>query len=340
MKNQYSYSIGIDISKDTFTVKFLGISLELKPSVKAQDFKNNKVGFKQFLKKVKNLGIINEKAIIVMEATGVYWERLAYFCYEKGFNVNVANPAQIKHFSRTILRRGKTDAIDAEMIAKYGALMETKLWYPPSNKVIEIKQTIHQRNALVSIVTQENNRLHALNHSAHVSKRVISICKKHIKVLKAQIEELNQLLKEIADKDKDLEAKVKLLKSIPGVSYVTAYTLIGETKGLSTFISSKQLAAYTGISPCPNQSGSVTKRARISKIGNSGLRKTIYMSALVGVKHNPVLKRFYERLRKNGKCGKVALVASARKLLSIIYGVINSGKPFDPEYISVKPCHV
>jgi transposase len=316
MNDPLTHIIGIDVSKDTISVRLMVLVESPQPAGDIQIFPNSKAGYAQL--------------------DG--WEGCALYFHEHGYQVSVVNPAQIKYFARTTLMRGKTDALDADLIARFGVSVKPRVWTPPGESLESLRVFIHQREAYVAMVTEEKNRLHALQHRAHCPAQVIAMTKAHIRFLEKRITELEHAFKDLLKKTPAWQRSIDLLTSIPGVGLITAGILLTETLAFSTLVNARQLAAYAGLAPAPFLSGtSVHRLTRISKIGNARIRQAVYMASLSGVRANPVLKTFYQRLRGNGKPAKVALVAVARKLLTIAFALVKSQQPFDPDHVSTKP---
>jgi transposase len=338
MNDPLTHIIGIDVSKDTISVRLMVLGESPQPAGDIQIFPNSKAGYAQLDGWLLRRGMVAETGQVVMEATGVYWEGCALYFHEHGYQVSVVNPAQIKYFARTTLMRGKTDALDADLIARFGVSVKPRVWTPPGESLESLRVFIHQREAYVAMVTEEKNRLHALQHRAHCPAQVIAMTKAHIRFLEKRITELEHAFKDLLKKTPAWQRSIDLLTSIPGVGLITAGILLTETLAFSTLVNARQLAAYAGLAPAPFLSGtSVHRLTRISKIGNARIRQSVYMASLSGVRANPVLKTFYQRLRGNGKPAKVALVAVARKLLTIAFALVKSQQPFDPDHVSTKP---
>ena len=340
MKNQYDYVIGVDISKDSFHARILSTKSDsIIPVDKVSKFDNSIKGFTNFFNWLSKFNICFQSSLIVMEATGVYWEKLAFYCVQKeNINVSVVNPKQIKHFALTNLRRSKTDPLDADLIAHFGVVMKLNIWNPPHPLLEELKQISRERDSLIKMLTEEQNRLHATKSSANSSSVVLQSHRAVINYLEKQIKKLEKAIENKLDNNSGLREKKELLKTIPGIGDISATVLLTETNEFSTFTDPKQLAAYAGISPCQHEFGSsIHKKIKISKVGNSKIRSTLYLSSLSCIRSDSPFKKFYERLREKGKPAKVALIAVARKLLHIIFAIIKSGKAFDPYYISKKP---
>jgi len=339
MNTAITHIVGVDIAKDTFVVRLLALGEPGPiPVGEIQTVPNSSDGYRQFTQWLGEQGVAAASTQVVMEATGVYWEALALYCHAQGCAVSSMNPAQIKYFARTTLMRGKTDAQDADLIARFGAVMKPRVWDPPGVAFDDLQVLMRQREAYVTMATEEKNRLHALSHRAHCPREAIRMTKAHIRFLEKRIEELEQAFKDRLDQTPMWKQSVTLLTSIPGVGLMTAGVLLTETLAFSTLVDARQLVAYAGLAPAPYVSGTSVRRASsISKIGNARLRRAVYMASLSGIRFNPTLKTFYERLRAKGKPAKVALVAVAKKLLTICFAIVQSSRPFNPNHVSMRP---
>lgn len=323
MNSAINHTIGIDIAKDTFSVRLLSVDKSPRPIGEIKTFPNSSEGYGEMKRWVVEQGAEPGSTQVIMEATGVYWEACGLYCHQEHFVVSIVNPAQIKFFARTTLRRGKSDPLDADLIARFGAVMKPKAWTPPGIAFDELQLLSRQRDAYVRMLTEEKNRLHALSHRTHCPKEVVRMTKAHIRFLEKQIDELGEAFKDHLDRTPAWKQTIEALTTITGIGMMTASVLLTETLAFSTFVDGRQLTAYAGLAPAPFTSGSsVYHKPRISKIGNPRLRRAVYMASISGIRFNPVLRTFYERLRANGKPAKVALVAVARKLLTIAFAVV------------------
>jgi transposase len=176
---------------------------------------------------------------------------------------------------------------------------------------------------------QESNRL----TSGVSAPPVVQALQQHIAFLDGQIADLESQIHDHLDHYPHLKQQRDLLDTIPGLGDASIATLLGEVPHILAFDSAAQLAAYAGVTPRQFRSGtSVHRRAHISKCGNARLRTALYFPAMVALRHNPVVRAFGERLRANGLPPKAVVVAAMRKLLHLVYGVLKSGRPFDPNY--------
>lgn len=327
--------LGIDIGKTEVYVQLLERCPSGTPKVvaKPKRFDYDENGLSNLATWLSSMPMVCGDVHAVMEATGVYWERCAFFLHRMGCVVSVVNPAQIKYFAQSSLRRGKTDRMDADIIARYGATMNLKPWEPPAAELEGLKLLVHERDGLVNELTQAKNRLHALNTREQSDTLVQTLIDDRISFLKGQIEALDQAMRQRVANNAVLQQQVTLLQSVPGFGFLVSLNILVETAAFSTIETSRQLAAYAGVSPAPHQSGALNRRGRISKIGNPRLRRIIYLAAVAATRTKTKEKAFYQRLREQGKPGKVAVTALARKLLCVAFAVVKSGRSYDPQFV-------
>jgi transposase len=308
--------LGIDISKAKFDAALL-----LDGKVKTKKFNNTSNGFAELKQWLASKSV--STADVCMEATGGYEASLAEYLYDNEFKVSVVNPARIKGFAMSRLSRVKTDKADCKLIAYFCEAMKPDLWQPIAKHTQELQQWIRRLDTLIANKTQESNRIKG------AAPKIISHIQRHIDFLNTEIKEVEQLIAEHIKQHKDLEDKNKLLASIPGIGDKTIAIILAFLSA-ENFNSVKQVVAFVGLNPKPRQSGSSVRGiSRISKIGDSDLRKSFYMPAVVSIKFNPIIKAFYQRLINAGKPKMVAIIAAMRKLLHIVYGVLKTQTLFN-----------
>ncbi|MGZ6230381.1 MAG: IS110 family RNA-guided transposase [Syntrophales bacterium] len=312
--------LGIDIAKQRIEVALL-----VDGKVKNKSFKNTTEGFEALGLWLKKLGISQVQACL--EATGNYGEDLAICLHEAGHSVSIVNPARIKGFAQSELIRTKTDKIDAGIIARFCLAMKPETWTPPSPEVRFLRALVRRADSLIDMLTQEKNRL----GTAHES--VIPLIKDHLGYLNKEIKKVRNQIANLIDQNPNLKQKKELLGSIPGVGKATIAVILSELDNLEKFNHVRELVAFIGLAPKETQSGSSIKgKPRLCKVGHVRLRKALYMPALVSIQCNPVMMAFYNRLKGKGKNGKVIVCAIMRKLVHIIFGILKSGRKFDPNY--------
>lgn len=316
--------LGIDISKTKFHAAVQpATKANNKPKVKV--FANNLEGFEQLQQWLNQQGAGNVHACL--EATSTYGEGVAEFLVEQGHTVSIVNPARVKGFAQSELMRSKTDKADAQLILRFCIALRPSAWQPPAPEVKHLQALLRRLEALQQMVVQEQNRL----ETSSVPLR--SSIQSHIDYLKQDMDRLRHQIDDHFDQHPGLKAQRELLVSIPGIGNHTAANLLAEIVDWTQFDSSRQLAAYAGVTPRERTSGtSVRGKPRVSRIGNARLRKALFLPAMVARRCNPVITPFCERLLARGKAKRQVIGAAMRKLLHLAYGVLKSGRPFDPNF--------
>ena len=264
---------------------------------------------------------------VVCEATGSYHQRLVKHLQACSVRVSVVNPAQARDYAKSQRRRNKTDGVDALLLAQYGRERGPEQAPAP----VGVQQSLaRELEALSQDLTRLKNRLEAA--AAGVTyPQVITSLRRRIEALEKEKQALEDELK--GDLEQDRRQELRLLESIPGIGTRTACLLLAELGDPLRFATARSLVAYAGLTPERCESGSsLHKQSHISRLGSAHVRRLLYMPALSGLRYNPLLKAFFERLVARGKARKAALVACMAKLLRIAYGVLRSGQPFDPAY--------
>jgi len=318
---------GIDISKLTFNASILNDNKYLD-----HKFKNNDQGFKAFIKWVEKFKL---NSIFCMESTGIYSLSLAKFLDQQQKTTLLVNPIKTHAFCRMEMSRNKTDKADAQNIAKFCQyLFDTEqiskyIFKPRSEAFEELRYLIVRLEQINQLKAQEKNHLEASK-----SKKTIHSIKSFLRHIEKQIIALEKDIKDLVTSNSDIKKQVALLNSIPAIGDKTAWRILAYLGDVSLFSSSKQVTSYAGLNPRVEQSGSSINKSRLSKMGNKRLRKSMYMHALVAIRHHPKMVDMYNKLQERGKPKKVAIAAVMRKLLVIAYGVLKSGKNYDLNYIS------
>jgi transposase len=319
--------LGIDVAQATLEVALLH-----NRQTHQGRFDNSEAGLAQLARWLQKRRVRDLHACL--EATGRYGDAVALFLHEQGHRVSVVNPAQIHAFARTTLRRNKTDQSDAVLIAQFCQMHQPNTWTPPAPEVRALQALVRRLEALGQMRQQEHNRLQA----GLTSEVVRSTLEAHLTYLDQQIAELEQRIHDHIDEHPDLKRQADLLRSIPGIGSKTAATILGEIGDIQHFTGAPQLAAYAGLTPRQHQSGSSIHRpARLCKTGNAALRTALYFPALSALRFNPIIRTLRERLAHNGKRPMQIVGAAMRKLLHLVFGVLKSGRPFDPTYGQTAP---
>ena len=316
--------IGIDISKDFFDV--------VDMSNQHFQFQNSSKGFKAFSK------LLSADSVCVMEATGYYHLRLAYFLLENEFKVSIVNPLSVKRFIQMKLSKIKTDKSDAKMIRLYGQNNELKLWKGNSENQVELLQIARLLDSYTKQTTALKNKIHGEKTLGKPSTIVFHSLKRSLKFIQKEKELLEARMETLVKEDH--AAMLTNLESIPGMGRKTASLLIVYTDAFSRFDSAAALCSYCGITPIIRKSGtSVNGRPRISKMGNQKLRNLLFLCSFTASMHNKACKDIYQRITNKGKSKKLALIAVSNKLLKQAFAIAKSGIPYDQSYKSVLISH-
>lgn len=310
---------GIDISKDVFDV--------MDSNSNYFQFENSYKGFKKFL------NLLGKGSHCVMEATGYYHYKLAYYLIENNIRVSVENPLSVKRFIQMKLSKIKTDKSDAKMICLYGQSVDLKLWKGQTKSQIECLQITRLLSLYFKQTTALKNKIHGEDVLGNPSCLVDRSLKRSLKFKQKEIKHLEDKLTEIIKQD--YQELLTRLQSIPGLGRKTSIMLIVLTDGFERFTSASELCSYSGLTPIIRQSGtSVRGRARISKMGNKKLRNLLFMCSFTACKSNKACKALYDRIVAKGKSKKLALIAVCNKLLKQAFAVAKSGLIYDENYRS------
>jgi transposase len=292
----------------------------------ARNFDNRPDGWKLLLSWLKAMG--SKQAHVCMESTGRHSLGVALALHDAGHVVSVVNPAQIRDFARTKLGRNKTDKVDASLIREYAELFNPVPWTPPSPAMRRLCELQTVRAGIVSNRAEWKNRIGSgLGDSAATALAAATI--EHFTV---QLEAIDRAIGETIDQDPDLHGRRELLLSVIGVGETLAALLLTELPEPGVLRRSGELVAYAGLNPSHHRSGSsIDRPTRISKIGNATLRSSLYMPALSAMRFNPAIAALVARLKSAGRLKpRQIVVAAMRKLLVICFGVLKTGKRFDP----------
>lgn len=312
--------LGIDVSKAKLHVALL---VNPQRRAKRKGVANTLAGYEELSQWLKHQGVAGVHGCL--EATNTYGTGVATYLYEQGHPVSIINPLRISGFAQSELQRTKTDGADADLIAQFGWQKRPEAWTPPPAELEHLQALSRRLEDLQQMITQEQNRLDTVHPALQVE------VKTHIQFLKAQVAALKKSIQAHLDAHPRLANEVKQLDTIVGIGPISAACIRAEIGSLDRFDSARQLAAYSGLTPQEHQSGtSVNGKARLSKVGNAHLRHHLYFPALVAMRRSPAIAQWRKTLLAKGKTKMQVVGAGMHKLLRICFGVLKSGKPFDP----------
>jgi transposase len=326
------------MSKSTFYVGIDVGQTELWAAVEGQkprSFSNTPTEVKKLWNWAKKLSG-DAVAHFCMEATGVYGYSLAAVLHsynDPDTQVSIVNPAQIAAFAKAQLRRAKTDKVDAQVILNFAQSQKPAAFIPDPKEFRQLYHLVAQTDTIRGQLQEWNNRAHTHQYTHDLPKMVNRSSSNVQKTLLKELDKLEKAIKKLCAENPDLDNMVKLLCSIPGFGHLSAVRLIAYGKKRLTELSQKELTAHAGLAPSPKQSGtSLNAKAHLSKQGNTKMRNSLYMPALVAARHNPIIKELYDRLLGKGKPSKVALTACMKKMLLIARAILISEIPFNPAF--------
>lgn len=313
---QYMYT-GIDVSAKKLVVASENSEFEVDNTPKAHQ---------QLIKRLKRCG---RPVRVCTESTGFYGLDLAVaLCRADGIEVMVLNPKVARRFAEALLKRSKTDPVDARVLREYAKRMEFVPWNPPAKELLQLRVLGRRIMALTQMRTQEKNRLHAAEscEEMKIIRRDIEV---NIRHFDRRLEQLQKQASQLIDRHPKLQVPVARIISVKGIGLLSAIQIYGELCVLPPDLTARQWVAHAGLDPRHFESGTFQGKTRISKVGNKYLRAALYMPAHNAIQHEPHVAAFSDRLVDRGKTKMQAKIAVMRKLLHAIHGMLQSGTSFD-----------
>jgi len=301
--------VGIDVAKDKLDMAVLGQKA-------TSEVFNTKRGITALVKKMCQL---NPK-LIVVEATGGYEEALVLALYEAGMPVALVSPQRVRQYAKARGLLAKTDKLDAQNLAEYGKHIQPRLFVAKSEEGRRLSAIIGRRRQLADMQKAEKNRLRTAYLEMKSSIQTVIDC------LEAEIERLDEEIRNFMNEHENFKEQEELLRSAKSIGPVTAATLLADLPELGK-LDRKQIAALVGVAPI-NQDSGKKRGYRKTKGGRPEVRSVLYMSALSGIRYNPIIQAQYDQLVKRGKEKKVAITACMRKMLTILNAMMRDQQPF------------
>lgn len=303
--------IGIDVGKEKLDVNLVG-------QKKVKEWGNEQAGREKLSQWIAK----QEPKLVVLEASGGYEAAIVSELVELGVAVAVVNPTRVRAFAKAEGLLAKTDKIDARMIARFGALMKPKGQARRDLAQLELNQWVSRRRQVVEIMVSEKNRVQT------AAEGIKADIKRHIEWLQGEIESLEELISQAIANNPIWRETARRLATTPGVGALTASTLVADLPELGQ-LNRQKIAALAGLAPFNRDSGKRRGKRHIFG-GRASIRGVLYMATLSAIRHNPIIKAFYERLLDKGKLKKVALTACMRKLLVILNTMVKSQQDWAP----------
>jgi transposase len=305
----YHKIIGIDISKST-------LDIFIHPNNIYKQFSNDKKGIEYLIKFINKDYIQHDRYLVIIEPSGGYEKLLQSNLLKNYPHIDSAkvNARQIRDFARSMGKLAKTDKIDSRVLAEYGLRMDVRVMIKGQESLDVLSELVKRRRQLVDDLARNKTRLEKCRLMEHT--QVLESIKKHLEFLKEEIINIDLEIDKEISKNKEIAAKKKIITEINSIGEVTAAVLLAELPELGK-IDHRQISALVGVAPNNKDSGTMRGERHISG-GRLSVRCALYMAVISAIKHNEIIKEFYQRLKANGKKPKVALVACMRKLIIIV----------------------
>jgi transposase len=338
MTNIIKQVAGIDVAQNELVVSLGRLNQSLEIEVYSfKTFANKASGFMALEIWIKKHADPEIAVRFVMEATGVYHEKLAYHLSDQGHQVSIVLPNKISNYFKTLDIKTITDKTASQAICRFGLERKLEIWQKPKKIFKDIKQLTRERDQLIADRTVLKNQLHAEQAEAFPNESSLKRITKRIQLINKQEQEIKAELAAIVKTDGTLVEKIANITTIPGVGKLTAVIVLAETNGFELIKNKKQLVSYSGLDVKLKDSGtSVKSKPKISKRGNRHLRKAMHMPALAAMRYNEQHKAVFVRLVSKHGIKMKAAVAVQRKILELIYTIYKTDKPFDPNYEEAK----
>ena len=323
---EHAYIVGIDVAKEEVAVTVL--VRRTRERISFQVANEGEELERTLTEKIKDLS--PQETLTIMEHTGVYHLRLAFYLWERGYTVVVCNPLQVRRFAQSKIKRTKTDRIDSALLVEYAEKNEDlKPFTPPDPLREEVKLRLSQLEDLYQALrTLENQKMSMEFHPLPLAKSLVLSYERVIQNLHQEIEKQEEELKAIVRKY--FPKEICLLRSIPGIGPRAAWVIVSYLRSFEGFERAKEVASYIGICPSVYESGK-RRRSEISKRGYAYVRKILYLCALSASRFNRACRELFERLVQRGKTKKQALIAVAHKLLRQAFAVLKRGVKYNEE---------
>ena len=332
------HGFGIDVGKSEFHVSYRILTKDGKLIVRGyKKFANTPAGIRAFYNWAKKqLKGSDLPCCYLMEATGVYYEELAYFLESNNCSVKVVLPNQSKAFGQSLGQKTKTDKVDAKTLSLM-ALERLSLrdWKPASSQMRHCKKVTRLRTRLVAEKTRSQNQLHAEKSSFKPDSLVIKTLEASIKEKKSLIKDLEKSVeKTVKEQDAELYKKIQNICELKGLGFITVLTVIAETNGFKLFENVKQLVSFAGYDVVHNESGDKIGKTKISKKGNRYIRRALYMPSLSVVRCNPdsPFAMLHQRVFEKTNIKNKGYVAVQRKMLIIIYTLFKNDQAYQADF--------
>jgi len=330
--------LGVDVAQKELVVTLGKLNEDLSIDLSLyRVFRNKETGFVALLKWLKKNTDEEVYLQVVMEATGVYHQKFAYYLNEQKISLSIVLPNKISSYIRTLETKTITDKTCSEAIAHFGLSRKLDNWTKPNKLYKVMQQLTRERDQLVTERSAIKNQIHAEESEAEPNSSSIKRFNARIKFLNKQEKEIKVEIEKWVNTDQKVKKQIEIIQTVPGIGQLTAVTILAETNGFELIRNKKQLTSYAGFDVKEKQSGtSIKGKPKISKRGNIYLRKCMHLPSLSAVKYITVYKDLYTRIVSKNGIKMKALIAVQRKMLELVYVLHKNNTVFDQEYEAKK----
>ena len=328
------YSVGLDVSGKKIDANISVIDEKQKVTVKSSTVISNTLkGFsvlEQWILKHKKEAL---PVVVCMEATGIYHENCAYYLFGKGYDVSIILPNKAKKYLECLGLKSKNDSIDAKGLSQMGAEQCLELWQPMGTFFYELRLLTRQHQNVTELKTVLKNQSDALGFAMHQLEAVNMQINQTISLFEVQLKELEKAIKTHLQSDEEVYRKAENILQMKGLGVLTVSTILAETNGFTLFKNYKQLVSYAGYDVVEAQSGTRIGKTKISKRGNSRVRRALHMPSLVVIQCGVTpFKALFDRTYEKHGIKMKSYVAVQKKLLTMIYHLWKKNQAFDANY--------
>ena len=336
-------NLGIDGAAKSFKVCLMFLNEDQSTKIKgSRSFSNTPKGFQALDEWLSKKRLNDIPLRITMEATGVYYEQLAYFLHDKDYYVSVLLANKARAYFKTLNLKSKTDDLEAKALAQLGLERKFDRWMPMSDQMYQLKRLCRERVMLLEEKTMISNRLHAEQHCQSPTTSVIKRMESRLKLLVKQVKQVEKQILELTQKDQQLYERIEKICRLKGLGFITVISVVAETDGFKLFRNRSQLTSFAGYDVVQRQSGtSVNGKTRISKKGNRYIRRALHLPSLSVIRYDQNFRNLYERIYERTKIKMKGIVAVQRKLLLVIFTLFSKNQAYDPNYqasLTAKRC--
>lgn len=331
----YLFFVGIDLSKAYFDVSIVN---ELGKKVAYKRFNNQQESYFLFLKWVDKITMGQRSILFCMEHTGIYGRLLQHFLQDHQLALWIESGLQIKRSQG--IQRGKNDKVDSLRIAVYAQEKGKKAQITPDydTNLEQMHDLLTTRNRIINAYNALKTAQQELKPFDQASYQVVKkVQQPALEGLKASLIEVEKMMDELIEQNPEWHKNLDLATSVKGIGRTTALWLLVYTRNFNKDFNARKVAAFVGVAPYQNSSGSsIDRGTHISNFAHISLKSLLHMAAMSAIRYNPIVNKYYKRKKAEGKKGLLVMNNVKNKLIHTMMAVIRSQNPFDSQFQHAK----